>query len=246
VGASPFRLWFDVKGTLATSAKECETDVFGASFGDTPETLAEAYGPYEAASVFLAVTDRQDDVVGVVRLIQPNPRGLKTIVDLAGPPWHLDGARSAHAAGIDLARTWDMATLGVRRELGGRGEVVAAALYHGVIAGTRANGIEWVIAIVDLAVRSRLASLGLTPHALPGASVGRYLGSVASLPTFRHIPTMVDEQRRLHPDNFRLIALGTGLDGVAIPAPEAFVLGRQLDLTGVPETVGDRSLAHPQ
>ena len=61
---------FQVEGALLASALECEAEVFLRWFGNTAEQLADEYGPYEDSTVFLVVADRQDEVIGTVRLLR--------------------------------------------------------------------------------------------------------------------------------------------------------------------------------
>jgi len=218
------QLEFTASGPPAPDVLQCEVDVLGRWYGDTRELLADAYGPYESHTSFLSVRDAAGTVQGWCRLIRPGGPGLKTISDVGDPPWEVDGARAARAAEIDLDRTWDVATLGVRRELGGAGAVVAAAIYHGIIASCRVNDVPWVIGIVDRRVRQILATLGLTLRALPGTGAKPYMGSPACAPIYAHVAQVLDEQRRTSPDAHRLIALAAGLDGIQTPLPEDYLM----------------------
>src|SRR5438128_969954 len=67
----------------AELARSIERDVFFEYFGNTPELLAEEYGRYEQASLFLTVMDHvRVRPAGMIRVIQPSPAGLKTLHDL--------------------------------------------------------------------------------------------------------------------------------------------------------------------
>lgn len=216
--------------------RRCEADVLGYWYGDTPVQLRHAYGPYEERTIFFAVRRPDGRVAGFCRVITPGPLGLKTIADIGEEPWSIDGARSATAAGLDLSRTLDIATLGVDQRLGGVGHIASAALYYALINTARINAYPWIVAIIDHRVRSLLASMGLILHALPGTAPAEYMGSSACAPVYAHLATMLDHQRQVAPDAYRLIALGVGLDGVAVPPPEGFRLSgwpplREVDLT---------------
>ncbi len=218
------RLCFDVQDDLLAAARGCEVDVFDSAYGNTPEQLAQEYGPYDDASVFIALADDGGRVFAACRVITWSDLGLKTLVDLGREPWRLDGMRSAHAAGIDPTTTWDIATLGVRSELGRTGVMAAAALYHGLVAGGRANGVTTMITIVDERVRTLLHSVGLATHVLPGATTAEYLGSPRSTPSYAHLAAVIDNQRRRTPEAYRMITQGVGLAGVRLPGPDEFVL----------------------
>ena len=207
-----------------TDYRQCEADVLGYWYGDTREQLRDTYGPFEERTIFFGLRRPDGRVVGFCRVIAPGPRGLKTIADIGSAPWTIDGPRSAAAAGVDLTRTWDIATLGVDRRLGGAGQVAAAALYYSVINAARINGYGWIVAIIDSRARSLLASVGLELHALPGTAPKHYMGSPACAPVYAKLADMLDRQRVNAPDAYRLIALGVGLDGVSVPPPDAFRL----------------------
>lgn len=215
------RLHFDAQGGLLESARECEAEVFERWFGNTRQQLDDEYGPYQEHSVFLALADDDEQVVGAVRLVAPGGPGFKTLADVGQPPWGIDGSRSARAAGIDLASTWEVATLGVRP---GAGAMGALALYHGLMTVARVNRMTTFVAILDERVRRLLASVGITTRALPGTGTAAYLGSARSTPVYSHYAPMVDAQRRDLPDAYRLVTLGVGLDGVSVPPAEAFRL----------------------
>lgn len=222
--ALPLRMAFDVDGALREAALVCEAAVFHAAYGNTRAELEAEYGAYDADSVFLVVA-AGDDVVGAVRLLPPGgAAGLKTLVELEREPWHVDGARSAAAAGLDPATTWEVATLGVRRDAGVPTSLVAAALYHGLITVCRANGMSAYVAVLDERVRRMLGAVGLASRALPGTSTAPYLGSAASTPVYTVCAPTLDAQRTQFPEAHRLVTLGVGLDGVDVPPFDEFRL----------------------
>lgn len=217
-------LHFDVRGGLLDAALQCEEDVFLQAFGNTRQQLEDEYGPYNDQSVFMAVSDASGYVVGVTRLIQDGPAGLKTLNDIGLEPWGVDGARSAALADIDQAKTWDIATLGVRRDYRGAKLMVAMSLYHGIMKATRVNEVRTATAILDVHAHRVLADAGYMFKTLPGTRPEPYLGSGASIPVFGHWTELADAQRRTAPDLYRLVTLGIGLDGVVVPGDEELVL----------------------
>jgi hypothetical protein len=242
VSSTPLlRLHFDPRGDLLEEARACESDVFLQWYGNTRAQLNEEYGGYEPSSVFLALADDGGDVHGVARLISPSSRGLKTLVDLERPPWELEGRRSAAAAGLDPARTWDVGTLGIRSGLAGRGAHTAASLYHGLVLTARANDVRSFVGILDDRLRRLLLSMGIVLNTLPGAGSGAYLGSPRSTPIYAHFAALLDHQRRVNPEAHRLVTLGAGLD-LATPDPTTFVLRpKVVDLTGPTESSAELS-----
>jgi hypothetical protein len=221
-------LHFDARGDLLAAARQCEEDVFLQAFGNTRSQLDEEYGPYDDQSVFVAVADDGGHVVGACRLITPGPAGLKTLNDVGRGPWGVDGVRSARAAGVDPENALDVATLGVRRDYRGSTLSVAIALYHALVVSTRVNEVGSITAILDDQVRRILTAADYIMPALPGTRTAEYLGSPASTPVYGHCAGMVDAQRRMNPDAYRLMSLGIGLDGIAIPEQSAFVLPSRL------------------
>jgi hypothetical protein len=226
--STDYTLHVDPRGDVLASAKNCEESVFNQVYGNTSSQWDEEYGPYDASSAFLAVTDAAGEAVGCLRLITPGVVGLKSLVDVARPPWFADGLRSARAAGIDPAGTWDVATLALRKGVP-RGPMLSAALYHGLFHAARANDIRWIVMILDSRVRRLLNAAAIETSVLPGTRPGPYLGSESSVPLWGELPRMADRQRRVNPDAHRLINLGIGLDGISVPPPADFVLGERVD-----------------
>ncbi len=217
-------LRFNPTDDLLAATRECEAAVFLRAYGNTREQLADEYGPYEDASVFIALADDSGDVLGACRLIRPTAAGLKTLHDAARPPWSVDVDRSVRAAQIDPARTWDFATVGYRRGLKGAARMAGAALFHGLIQTVRANDVGSAVMIIDERVRGLLAAAGMFGRTLPGTGPARYLGSAASTPVYEHCAQAFDRQRSGNPDAFRLFVQGVGLDGVSVPPLSGFRL----------------------
>jgi len=214
--AAPLRFVFDPQGEELAAAKKCEADVFLEAYNNTSEQFDEEYGPYEDATGFMTVLEDDGRAVGTVRFIAPGPAGLKSLNDVSRPPWEVDGVRSARAAGVDPDRTWDIATIAVRRG-SGRGGLCASALYHGIINAAFANDIDFIVMIMDSHARQLLTSLGMQTQALPGTKTGEYLGSTSSTPLWANLARGMEQQRQDSPEAYRLIRQGIGLDGITLP-----------------------------
>jgi hypothetical protein len=214
--AAPLRMVFDPTGPELAAARACEADVFLETYGNTTEQFAHEYGPYERDTGFMTVLEADGRAVATARFIAPGPAGLKTLNDVSRPPWQVDGERSARSAGVDVSRTWDIATIAVRPGEG-RGGLCAAALYHGIISAAYANDVDYIVMIMDSHARRLLVSLSMQTQALPGTSTAEYLGSSESTPLWGHIPRAMEQQRVESPDAYRLIFQGIGLDGIALP-----------------------------
>jgi N-acyl-L-homoserine lactone synthetase len=214
--AAPLRFVFDPQGEELAAAKQCEADVFLEAYNNTSEQFDIEYGAYEDATGFMTVLEDDGTAVGTVRFIAPGPAGLKTLNDVSRPPWQVDGLRSARAAGVDPDRTWDIATIAVRRG-SGRGGLCASALYHGIINAAFANEIDFIVMIMDSHARQLLTSLGMQTQALPGTKTGEYLGSTSSTPLWANLSRGMEQQRQDSPEAYRLIRQGIGLDGITLP-----------------------------
>ena len=223
-GAPVFQLRFNPTGDQLAAALDCEASVFLKTYGNTAAQLAEAYGPYASASVFIGIYEPGGDAVGAVRLIRPTEIGLKTLYDVSQPPWSLDVPRMARAARLNLDRTWDFTTLGARRGLRRWSTLVAAGLFHGLVQAVRANDIESAVMMIDERVRGLLALAGMTGQTMPGAHTACYMGSARCTPVYERCQQAFDRQRRINPDGYRLFMQGIGLDGLEVPPLTEFRL----------------------
>ncbi|MFA7324146.1 MAG: hypothetical protein WC005_07300 [Candidatus Nanopelagicales bacterium] len=218
------RMRFNPYGPKLTAARDCEAAVFLEAFGNTREQLHDEYSEYDSHSLFLSVEDASGTAWGACRIITPGPRGLKTLNDLEREPWGLDSARVSRAADIDPDRLWDIATIGVRKEAGAKRFLIAMALFHGIVAASRANNVPAMVALLDERARRLLASLDYSLSMLPGAHAGTYLGSKSTAPVFGHASTVLSAQRRANPDAHRLMTMGIGLDGITLPTSDEYVI----------------------
>lgn len=221
--AGRYRLSFCPEGDVLDGARACEAEVFLRTYGNTEADLAAEYGPYEPTSRFISLTDGDGEVVGACRVILPSPVGLKTVNDVARPPWSVDGARAVRVAGAEIARAWDVATVAVRR---GREvtPLASAALYHGLVMATRANGVRWIVMMLDERARRLLAMAGFVPRVIPGTGPAPYLGSPTTTPLVGDVAAMIDAQRRENPDAYRLVTLGSGLTNIEVPPLSQWVV----------------------
>ncbi len=165
---------------------DCELSVLGHAYGDTPELLEEAYGRYREDTAFVSLWWR-DEAVGFVRFIRPGRHELKTLADIRKEPWGVDGAGIARGLGVDLDRTWDLATIGVRRHDREVPARATPALVRGFAEVLRANDVEWLIAIVDETARRLMSMYGIRSLPLPGTRAEEYMGSPACQPAFGRV-----------------------------------------------------------
>ncbi|MGY2083226.1 hypothetical protein [Blastococcus sp. SYSU DS0539] len=185
------------------AARQVEARVFLQAFGNTPEVLAEEYGPYEARSRFVVVIDDQSGAaLGTARLIVPGASPVKTLVDVAGEPWQLPVADSLGAVGLEPATVWDVGTLAVdpRYRAGAAGAEISVALCHGLWRYARNCVVPGLVTIVDDRVRRLLRAMGVPWHPMAGAASRPYLGSPASTPCVLVAHRAEEEMARARPD----------------------------------------------
>ncbi len=203
-------------------ARHVERVVFMETFGNTPELLDKEYAPYDEASVFVCVIDHLRMVpAGTMRILLPSHAGFKTLDD-AAPVWGEPVSAMAQRTGIDidLARTWDIATLAVAPEYRGKATMglVSMGLYQALALATPCCGIDWLLAILDVPVfrmirwKLRMPMAGFT-----GVTAHPYLGSPASMPVWCNVG---DTERRLatsDPDLHALYFRGVGMEPAITP-----------------------------
>jgi len=203
-------------------ARHVERVVFMETFGNTPELLDKEYAPYEDSSIFLCVVDHLRRLpAGTMRILLPSGAGFKTLDDVAsfwGEPVSTMATRTGIE--IDLARTWDIATLAVAPEYRGKATMglVSMGLYQALAVTTPRCGIDWLLAILDVPVfrmirwKLRMPMAGFT-----GVKAQQYLGSPASMPVWCNVG---DTERRLavsDPDLHALYFKGVGMEPALRP-----------------------------
>jgi N-acyl-L-homoserine lactone synthetase len=200
------RLRLVVADTAAevAAAQALEAQVFLDSFGNTAEVLEQEYAHYADRSRYVVVLDDTDgSALGMMRLIVPDATGeLKTLTDVAGPPWQLSVPDSLRSAGLADRLVWDVATLAVARRHrsgAGRGEVTLA-LCHGLYRYSRACGVEGWVTVLDDRVLRVLRVMGVPWTAMPGADSRYYLGSPASTPCVCLLDDIAPYMRARRPD----------------------------------------------
>jgi hypothetical protein len=223
--AADLTLHFDPQGDLLQSTLDCEQEVFAERYDSPREATAEFYAPYDASSTFVSVADSSGLVVAMARYIYPSSAGLVTANEIT-LEWAVDGPARMAETGLDLSRTWDVGSVAVRSSARRYGVLHAAALYHGLLRASSANDVRGFVSLIDERVRRLLGMFGLMVHGIPGTETAQYGGSKATTPVWANMAKFVGDQRKSAPDAHRLVTLGIGLDGVRVPAPDAFVLHR--------------------
>jgi hypothetical protein len=171
----------------AELARSVEREVFLEFFGNTPELLAEEYGPFEAASLFMLVLDHERHrPAGACRIIQPAACGNKTVKDVERV-WGLPLRGASRDVRSLVPAAWDVATLAVRSDYRGRRTdgLVSAALFQSITMLMATSGVRWVTATLDMVVLDLVQRQCGEPFMpFPGAEPRAYLDSPLSLPVY--------------------------------------------------------------
>jgi hypothetical protein len=194
------------------AARDVEGRVFLQAFGNTPEVMEQEYGSYEERSRFIVVIDdATGSALGAARLIVPDDNPVKTLVDVAAEPWHLDVQDSLRTDGLAGRPVWDVASLAVDRRYrsGAAGAEVTLALCHGLYRYSRASAVDGWVTILDDRVLRLLRAMGIPWTAMAGAGSRHYLGSPASTPCVCHIDAIADSIRARRPELAPALLEGT-------------------------------------
>jgi hypothetical protein len=203
-------------------ARHVERVVFLEAFGNSRELLAQEYGRYDAASVFLCVIDHRRRVpAGMMRIILPSDAGLKSVVDLE-LVWGEEIGPLVSRTGVAFApdRAWDIATLAVGIDYRGRAAagLVSLSLYQSLIMSGCRGGADYFVTILDAVVLRAVQGQIKHPFSnFPGVAAQRYLDSKSSLPVFCDIHTWSRRLAEVDPTLYELFFEGHGLEAAVAP-----------------------------
>ncbi len=224
-GETPFGLYvLTADDPAADLARLVEQEVFGEFFGNTPDMLAEEYGPYDGASLYFCVLDHlRRRPAGMIRMILPSPAGFKSLDDLERA-WDQPAGEVLARTGltIDESSLWDIATLAVDAEYRGAATagLVSLALYQGVnVLGAKVD-LGHAVAIFDLVVLDLVQKNFHRPFStFAGIEPRRYLDSPSSLPVWCDVREYGARLAMLDADMYELLIAGVGMEAV-ISAPD--------------------------
>lgn len=229
----------------AELGRHVEREVFGKFFGNSPQLLAEEYGPYEAASFFFCVVDHRRRVpAGTTRVVLASDVGFKSLDDV-GLVWGDQPRDVVQRAGMPFApeRTWDVATLAVADDY--RGEttngLVSLVLYQALATASLGCGIEYLVSILDLVVLDLIQTQTHEPFSFfPGVGPKRYLDSPLSVPVWCDLTRWSRRLAQLDPNLHEVLCQGRGLEA-AVATPDWDQLVDVVDRVsplGVPARIG--------
>jgi hypothetical protein len=227
----PFGAYLFLDGDPAAEiARSVEREVFLESFGNTAELLAAEYGPYESSSLFVCVVDHHARrPAGAMRLILPTVGGpgLKSLNDLH-PTWGSPASTLLSRLGITppVGGMWDIATLAVApayRTAAATG-LVSLGLYQSVVRTAGVAEVEWLCAILDLAVYRMTRAKFAAPFD-PVTDPRPYLGSPSSVPVTCDLPAWRKRLAGRDPLLCETIYDGIGIEAAVRPLPLALAAG---------------------
>lgn len=202
-------------GAHANPARAVEAEVFGAKFGNSADELQREYGPYDARSRFLLVSDRGEPA-GVLRVMHGSRlSGLKTVRDvqaqLGVSLWDI----VRHHGLLHAPQVLDVGTLAVRKPWRGDG-YVASVLYGLLHQHCLIHGFEHMVCVVDAHAYRLLTAIGVPFVPLAGTKPFSYLGSASSVACYARVDDLGPsvELRLREGDLMRRLSFGEGLPEV--------------------------------
>lgn len=135
-------------------ARSIESEVFDEYFDNDPILMKQEYGPYEDASKFFLVIDREEGrKAGVMRLLHNSDIGLKATQDVQTMGLTtLEEGQILSAFGVASPEsTVEIATIAVAPEYRGArtDQLVSASMYRALYQYCLSNGYTDLIAVID-------------------------------------------------------------------------------------------------
>jgi ribosomal protein S18 acetylase RimI-like enzyme len=163
--------------------------VFSESFGNTPQLLRREYADLLPSMTHLVVLDKVAQApVGALILQEGATATLKTVVDLAAPPWSLTALPDLGLSPEDRTAA-DLLVMAVDGAFRNRG-IAQLLMYAGWVASV-ARGIDRWTAILDDGLLRGLDQL-TGSAVVPIGSSAPYLGSPGSTPNTVQMNPAVD------------------------------------------------------
>ena len=174
----------------ADIARHIEWTVFEEHFDNDIVVMRDEYELYDESSVFLTIVDYESAMpVGVIRIIKPSEKGLKSMNDLVDPegPWFKDGdsLKSRFAEiGDDPEHTVDIGTMAVMPNYRSShaADGASAALYSSCVRWSLESDYNRWVTIVDKKIFEMMQSWGEPFRQFTDTDWASYLDSPLSLP----------------------------------------------------------------
>jgi hypothetical protein len=157
-------------------------DVFLRAFGNTADVLRAEYAALLPSMLHVVVLDRSTRTAAGSAILQVAPAGeLKTIVDVARPPWSLPSGTALTALGLTPASTTAADLLLLSVQPGYRRDGLASLLLYAAWVASAGMGVDRWTAILDQPLLRGLRAMS-RGGVRPIAASRPYLGSAGSIP----------------------------------------------------------------
>lgn len=199
----PFSCYeLDWNDPFSNLARAVELEVFLERFNNTEKQLVDEYGPYEEHSKFFIIMnhdgfDQHEKAtnfrpMGVMRIIEPSPNGLKSLVDLPSSGALTETGHQItpelvyEAYGIDPGKCIDIATLAVCENWRGAkaGHVPTLLLFRKLFLQYLRHSAQFThsVAIMDLEAKRGLDAMRMPFIPILGAKPFPYLDNNPGAP----------------------------------------------------------------
>lgn len=223
-GNAPFSVHLAHPGDDAAALSlQVAADVFLRAFGNTPELLRSEYAELVPSMRHVVVLDRVARTAVGSAILQLAPAGeLKTIVDVARPPWSVPADAALGALGLSPQDTTAADLLLLSVQPGYRRHGIGILLLYAAWVASARMGLDRWTAILDepLLVGLRAMSRGAVRRI---AASQPYLGSTGSIPiTLRMRPREDGLLLRRMQDVGRRAGASAGFSGQLASAEREF------------------------
>lgn len=195
-----------------------EIRVFWDVYESTNELMVREYSPYENQSRFFVTVDTAKRVpVGVLRMIEDGPAGLKTLNDLEE---YLPEEEMLSYHDIDKDSCWDVGTLAVVPEYRGSG-LPTAMMLRGAYKALQDRKVEHVVTAMESKPYEKIVKNVFDAPYVPLAGMDAipYLGSESTQPLYSHVPSYEKSLRaslERSRDDMARLAISAVLDGTMV------------------------------
>lgn len=208
----------DHNSPYANMARSTESEVFHEFFNNSPDLMKEEYGPYESASKFFLVIDKEEKRrAGVMRLLHNSESGFKATNDVKSMGiTELSPLGILNSFGIeDQNSVIEIATIAAAPDYRGKhsDQMVSAAMYRALYKYCISNGYKDLIAVIDAKPLSNLVDIHLPVNISQNVrSPFEYLDAKEN--SLIHIPINEIERymKARDPDAFEFLLGDPGLD----------------------------------
>lgn len=189
---------FEINGDdkYSNIGRYIERAVFEEAFGNDAEEMDREYGPYDSVSrFFISVDSVNSKPVGVIRVIQNSPAGLKTLNDVRNEPFNLSTDKIKSFYGIDdLNQVWDIGTIAALPENIASKGISSIQLYRATyMSAIKHNVKHWVSVVDDMALKMMKTRFGLPFEPLADSEPAPYLGSDKSYAVYAYVPDFYEK-----------------------------------------------------